>query len=176
MFYDTIEDIIDSIVHTSDIIENAKPKVLPKRIVETINCYAYSLRIMYPGGEHTNWYNPGFTRCGNFYMLGDEKSLIKNVSIDLENLGIEHRIYKLSENVRLEDGEYLIKVFLSYDDYHFISYDSTNDIWFHKMGWYMEPKLIKPSKKEMKKNSKFGNEPETIGDYMPIGYFAVKEL
>lgn len=175
MFYDIIEDVRSSIIPTSAMVNGSELTRLPMRTIRTTNCYAYSLGITYSGGEQTNWYNPGFTIERNFCKVRDANSIISGVCQDLEILDIEFRKYAISDNVELEEGEYLIKAFLSYDDYHFIRYDPKTGIWFHKMGWYLEPKLINPSKKEMKKNSQFGIEPEKIGKYIPIGYFVIKE-
>ena len=84
------------------------------------------------------------------------------------------------ESISLNPGEYLIKVFVRDDpyapDFHFVRYDPTIDIWFHKEGYYSEPWIV-PIDSHNAMFSPFGKEPKNYrdGTYQPCSYYVIAE-
>lgn len=89
----------------------------------------------------------------------------------------------------LAPNEYLIKVFytpsncnLKDGDFHFIRQDRQTGLWFHKMGWYRQPDLVRsdngfwspvPGREPTKITSIFHSGFSYA--YEPLAYFAITE-
>lgn len=185
-----LKRIKSSIVTTKDLITRTIPITLSEEICESINCYAYALGIM--------WYNdfvnfqPGFTgksidnQFDSNFKLNDSETFMQEICSDLQNLGISYRQIELDGKKSLAEGEYLIKVFCTkpyvcglIGDFHFVRYDNCTGIWFHKVGWYMQPEVV--SDRSYDKVKWKYSEPDEFYDYSactklePLGYFAIKE-
>ncbi len=184
----TLRRVRRSIVCSSNLLRDTKPIPLSSRNVESINCYAYSLGIMYNKSKKVN-HVPGYT-AGKYYEGISPLELVRNITIDLNNLQIPFRRIELDEDTELHENEYLVKVFyaprsinLARGDFHFIRRDNVTGLWFHKMGWYKQPCLTQLDydfKKEF-----LGCEPERITSreddgsfifYQPVCYFAITEV
>lgn len=163
----------------SDKVFAGYPVHFSKDIVESINCYAYSMGIIYHGEKEIDFY-PGFAVDKKF-KAQDEEELIQNIRADLKKIGIRHRFIEMGKNPELQPNEYLVKVyslppakFAPDGDFHFIRQDRKTGRWFHKMGWYDQPDFVQEEDNE---------EPSVIvtrslGEtylYHEVGYFAITE-
>ena len=173
-----LESIQKSIVPTKRLMEGSEPIKLRSELCLHINCYAYSLGIMYAPqlGEYF-YYRPGFTvNCS----IDWEKDLRNAIETDLNNLEVTYRVIPLHGSISLKLDEYLVKVFLRDNpyspDFHFVRYDPSKDIWFHKEGYYSEPWIV-PIDPYNAMFSPYGREPKNYGNgtYKPCGYLAIKE-
>lgn len=183
-----IRKIKNTIRRSEDLLQGNNPIVLDEEIVETTNCYAYSLGIMYHGimGKH---FHPGFTENLQYYRENAEE-LMEKVIIDLRNLGISFRKLELEEKKELKENEYLVKVFhtppnkkIPAGDYHFIRQDRQTGIWFHKIGWYRQPEIVRSITEFRAEISE--SEPLTFTAqydysffyvYNPVAYLAIAEV
>lgn len=178
-----LERIKSSIVPTKELITRTTPIALSEEICKSINCYAYALGIMWH--DKSVFFKPGFTEnicIGNPY---DSEIIMKGICSDLENLGISYRQLDLDGKKSLEEKEYLIKLFftkprnsLTDGDFHFVRFDNCTNIWFHKMGWHLQPDIVRDGfgRRVEWKNS----EPDRFYDSFmgiiePLGYFVIKE-
>lgn len=182
-----LKKVQKSIIPSSKVFENGKPKKLDADTLKSINCYAYSLGIMY-NAEDWIKHSPGYTERIRYEGISPQE-LIRNVKTDLSNLKIVFRCFELGEQIELNSNEYLVKVFytpknarLSCGDYHFIRKDPKTGKWFHKMGWYNQPCLVKLDNNHKKRH--LGREPDriTIRErdgfsfvYQPVCYLAITE-
>lgn len=184
-----IEQLKASILPTEELFKGSAPINLSEDICEHTNCYAYSLGITYYRTDNMPiCFNPGFT---NHSACTGKEVLMEFIRLDLINLGISYRQIALNGDKRLEEDEYLIKVFYTepfdgcyYRDYHLVRCDPNTGIWFHKFGGHNQPEVIISSRKYEFNHSYPGAEPHSIiqhgtnGDvlkYTPLGYFAIKE-
>lgn len=177
-----------SIVCDSNLLKDGKPFPLPLSTAESINCYAYSLGIMYKKNKSIN-YVPGYTEK-KFYNGTSPFELMRNITMDLNNLQIPFRRIELGEEINLRKNEYLVKIFytppnveLERGDFHLIRRDNVTGMWFHKMGWYKQPCLAQIDSKL--KEDFPGYEPERIISraddgsfyiYQPVCYLAITEI
>jgi len=171
-----------SIIYTHKLLRNGTPIELDENTVESINCYAYSLGIMYNGIRNRH-YTPGYTESLKYKGTGLQE-LMWNTEIDFHNLKVLFRKITLEENSELKENEYLIKLFfcpatkdLPSGDFHFIRQDPKTKKWFHKIGWYNQPTLVK-------QNNDVGTEPKQLiirtdsCDYIiyrPVCYYAITQ-
>ena len=171
-----------SIVCTAKLLKNGIPIELDEDTVETTNCYAYSLGIMYNGIRCLH-YSPGYTEGMKYKGIGPQE-LMRKTEIDLHNLKINFRRVNLGQSIELKENEYLVKLFfyphttdLPSGDFHFIRQDPKSKKWFHKIGWYNQPVLVK-------QNDNIGEEPNQLilRDsnsflvYQPVCYYAITEI
>lgn len=171
-----------SIIHADKLLKNGIPIELDEDTVESTNCYAYSLGIMYNGIRCLH-YSPGYTEGVKYQGTGREE-LMKKTEIDFRNLKISFRRVLLDQDVQLKENEYLIKLFfyprtndLPSGDFHFIRQDPKTKKWFHKLGWYNQPTLVN-------QNNGIGTEPNRLivsgGScsyiiYQPVCYYIITE-
>lgn len=173
-----IAEIKNSILRSKDLFDEGISITLDLKLQELVNCYAYSLGIMYP----EDIFNPGFSQNLKYYGREAEELMIK-VYIDLETLGKRFRRLGLNDKIILGENEYLIKVFYSppnekskVGDFHFIRQDKKTGLWFQK--WKeKQPEII-----QSHVISEFGpNVINSIWDdgfvfkYEAVGYFAIGE-
>ncbi len=165
-----------SIISGSKLFENGRPKNLDEDTLKSINCYAYSLGIMY-NAESWIRHSPGYTQRIRYQGISPEE-LMRNVKTDLKNLKIMFRCIGLGEEIELNSNEYLVKVFytppnsrLLCGDFHFIRKDPKTGKWFHKMGWYNQPCLVRLDNDYKKKH--LGEEPDRITNREEDGFFFV---
>lgn len=187
-----IKRIKSSIVPTKKLITGTTPNSLSNKICENINCYAYALGIMWNGNEV--YFRPGFTEKSiddqdDRDILNDSDIFMKGICSDLENLRISYRQIDLDGEKSLEDGEYLIKVFFSKtygifpnSEFHFVRFDKHTNIWYHKFGWFEQPKVVNDfSYDRVKYKDSEQSEPDGFFDLdgvtnlEPLGYFVIKE-
>lgn len=176
-----------NIVRTKDLVVNGVPLELDKNICNLINCYIYSLGVLYNGTKQIN-FNPGFTE-GLIYWGSSSEELLNNVIIDLKNLDISFRQFGLNDEKKLKKNEYLIKLFYAppneffrYGDFHFMRQDPKTDNWFHKIGQNNQPEVLQYA---FNFTSPFlSEEPNIVTSYTPegfcyelnpVGYFAITE-
>lgn len=183
-----LKKIRKHIVCGSDLLKDGKPVPLSRDTASSINCYAYSLGIMYSKSGTIN-HIPGYTEKKS-YKGTSPVELMQNIQIDLNNLRIPYRRIELDETITLNQSEYLIKVFyappnqfLDIGDFHLIRQDNKTGLWFHKLGWFKQPSLTQLDN-DFKKES-LGYEPEIItcrgydgSTYInyPVCYLAITEI
>lgn len=171
-----------SIIHTEKLLKNGIPIELDEDTVESTNCYAYSLGIMYNGIRCLH-YTPGYTESNKYKGTGSQE-LMRKTEIDLQNLKINFKRVPLEQIVELERNEYLVKLFfyastddLPSGDFHFIRQDPKTKKWFHKVGWYNQATLVK-------QNDSIGTEPNQLIIrcdscyyivYQPVCYYVIRE-
>lgn len=141
-----LKAIRKSIVRTDKVFAGY-PVQFTKDIVEAINCYAYSMGIIYHGEKEIDFY-PGFAVERPRDVVEDEE-LIESVRADLKKIGIKHRVINMGKKPELKPNEYLVKAYLlppsrclPEGDFHFIRRDNKTGRWFHKMGWYEQPDFV----------------------------------
>ena len=186
-----MENIKNSIVRSKNLLKGGVPIQLDESAVKGTNCYAYSMGIMY--NQYTKlkgYYNPGFTEHESFEGTEDKEMLVSKIQADLSNIGIRFRVLDLDDEIKLEDDEYLVKVFkteinkeLPRGDFHFIRQDRESKKWFHKLGWVRQPDIIQ-SDPEYDDGSTPGLEPTSFTThckdgfeymYYPVVYLVIKE-
>lgn len=183
-----LKKIRNSIINSSNLLEKNKPTILDEKTVKSINCYAYSLGIMY-NGERGIHYSPGYTTNKKYNGISPEE-LMRYIELDLKNLRISFRRIELKEKFELDESEYLIKVFftpqnsrMARGDFHLIRQDRKTQKWFHKMGWNNQPCLTQLDCDYKKKH--LGQEPNRITTrendgfsfvYLPVCYLAITEV
>lgn len=176
------------IVCGSDLLKDGKPVPLSRDITLSINCYAYSLGILYCKSGSIN-HIPGYTAEKPYKGISPIE-LMQNIELDLINLRIPYRRIELDETVNLKEREYLVKVFyappnqfLDGADFHLIRKDNKTGLWFHKLGWFNQPSLTQLDNDQKKES--LGYEPETItcrgydgSTYInyPVCYLAITEI
>ena len=119
-----MKKIINSIVKNGKLDSGDSEKIygLPSKSRARINCYAYALGIMHPA---RNLYDVGFTTDTKYKDISREK-FISLICEDLKNLGIKYRIFKINDEIKLRENEYLIQALyvskeLYYkEDFHFL--------------------------------------------------------
>lgn len=147
---DMLDAIRNSIVRGKDLLNGYFPISLDEETVSNINCYAYSLGIMF----HTftklrGFYNPGFTEHNDFHSGDTDETLLEKIHRDLNNIGINYRDIVINSDVHLKENEYLVKVYMvnpnekiPKGDFHFIRQDRASGKWFHKLGWFRQPDIF----------------------------------
>ena len=173
-----IEEIKNSMLRSKDLFNNGVSITLDLISEELVNCYAYSLGIMYP----RDIFNPGFSQNLKYYGREPEELMAK-ICIDLETLEKSFRRLDLNDKIILEENEYLIKVFysppnekLKTGDFHFIRQDKQSGFWFHK--WKkQQPKVIQPNLVPNLGPTAINSiwDDGFIFKYEATGYFAIKE-
>lgn len=173
-----LQELRKSIVRTDKVFAGY-PVQFTRDIVESINCYAYSMGIIYHGKKEIDFY-PGFA-IGKTWNVRKEDEIIQNVRADLRKIGIRHRQIALGKKPELKSNEYLVKLYLlpasiivPEGDFHFIRQDKKTGRWFHKMGWYDQPDFVQEDDSE---------EPGVIVEsangkvyiYREVCYFAITE-
>lgn len=166
-----INDIKQSIVRSSELIENGVPKKLNQIVNDNTNCYAYALGIT----SIRVLCLPGFTERVPYKRFNKDE-FTELICKDLENLEIKFRKIGLEEKIILNENEYLIKSFLAKHtllfpkgDFHFIRKDNESGLWFDKMGC-SKPKLVNKGLEPMYIYSR------TSGLYYdPVSYFAITQ-
>jgi len=89
------------------------------------NCYAYAIGV-------TEWHNPGdFSDNKDAFSRTNIAGLAYAVKYDLEGLGFEE-IYVGNSKPAIRSYEKLICVRRGTDDYHFMRYDASENVWYHK--------------------------------------------
>lgn len=174
-----IAEIRRSIVR-SDKVFSGYPVQFNKEIVESINCYAYSMGIIYHGDVGIDFY-PGFA-VGREFGVQKENELIQNVIADLKKLRIKHRYIPLDGELNLKANEYLVKAYIlppieyaKKGDFHFIRQDKKTGKWFHKMGWYDQPDFVVRAKGKMAPKTIEVSILDEIYSYCEVCYFAITE-
>lgn len=188
---DTMRDIRNSIVRSSSLLKEGVPISLDEKTVNSTNCYAYAMGIMYniltkPRG----FYNPGFTENESFKLIDTPEILINRVKHDLDNIGIKYREVISEKKGELKENEYLVKIFMAdpneeipRGDFHFVRQDRKTGKWFHKLGWDRQPEITQ-SAPECDDDYILGSEPEDITiccnnnfsyTYYEAGYLAIEE-
>ena len=180
-----LQKIKNSIVKNSKLDSRNSEKLygLPSKSRVRINCYAYALGIMYPS---RNLYNVGFTTDTKYKDISREK-FISLICEDLKNLGIKYRIFKINDEIKLRENEYLIQALyvskeLYYkEDFHFLR-QSKAGFWYAKDGYdNIKPALTKieilnyeyeDGNSELVKlySSNYGSK-----QYIRVAYFAIEE-
>lgn len=188
----TIDSIKDSIVRTSDLLKGGVPINLDETTVTSTNCYAYSIGIMYNFlTKMRGFYNPGFTEHNRYMPEDTPEILMQKVERDLENLSVRFREIKLGEKIELKENEYLVKVFMAdpnekipNGDFHFVRQDRNTGKWFHKMGWELQPAIIRSDPEYDDGTTCEGEEPDNFIShwkdgftfkYYSVGYLAIEE-
>ena len=188
---DTIDAIKQSIVRGDSLLNQGVPINLDENIANSTNCYAYSIGIMYNFLTKTRgFYNPGFTEYDCFKPEDTPEDLMTRVKHDLDNLGIKYREIMPDEKTKLNENEYLVKLFMAdpnvkipRGDFHFIRQDRKSGKWFHKLGWVRQPDIIQ-SDPGFQDDSIPGDEPDTFTThcedgfsyvYYEVGYLAIEE-
>lgn len=188
---ETIEEIRHSIVRGDSLLSGGVPINLDETTVNSTNCYAYSMGIMYNFfTKRRAFYNPGFTEYDSFKPDDTPEMLMNRVKHDLDNIGIKYREIEKNEKTVLKENEYVVKVFMAdpnekipRGDFHFIRQDKKTGKWFHKLGWERQPDIIQ-SDPEYHDDSIPGSEPDTFTShykdgfsfiYYSVGYLAIEE-
>lgn len=188
---DTLMDIRDSIVRSNSLLSEGVPISLDETTVNAINCYAYSMGIMYNFFTVLRgFYNPGFTENDSFKPDDTPEILMNRIKHDLDNIGIKYREVIDEEKDELEENEYLVKIFMAdpneeipKGDFHFIRQDRKTGKWFHKFGWKKQPEVIQ-SDPGYDDDSIPGDEPGEITihcknnfsyTFYEVGYLAIEE-
>lgn len=171
-----LRSIRQSIVPTSSLLDGSTPIALPESICKSVNCYAYALGILHKPQIYEHFlYHPGFTVN---YAVNWESNIMEAVQSDLDNLGITYRKISLNNDITLEEGEYLVKVFIKnrswVKDFHFVRFDPHTKMWFHKEG-ETEPSRMRVYDEE--DNSIYAHEPRSyhFEEYSSCGYYAIQE-
>lgn len=176
-----LQRIKESIVNENKLILETSGEIikLPEEVNLNINCYAYSLGIMRPADS----YIPGFT-TSQIYDENLIDSFILNICKDLENLEIKYRKFKVNDEIKLNEKEYLVQaLFLPdssdlwiYSAFHFSRMNKKKK-WFAKQGWIEQPCFEK-----VKVINKFDDfeivevtSVNCIRKYFRVAYFAIEE-
>lgn len=91
-----IEEIKNSMLRSKDLFNNGVSITLDLISEELVNCYAYSLGIMYP----RDIFNPGFSQNLKYYGREPEELMAK-IYIDLETLEKSFRRLNLNDKIRI---------------------------------------------------------------------------
>ena len=180
-----LQKIKNSIVKNGKLDSGDSEKIygLPSKSRARINCYAYALGIMHPA---RNLYDVGFTTDTKYKDISREK-FISLICEDLKNLEIKYRIFKINDEIKLRENEYLIQALyvskeLYYrEDFHFLR-QSKAGFWYAKDGYdNTKPALTKieilnyeyeDGNSELVKlnSSNYGSK-----QYIRVAYFAIEE-
>lgn len=189
---ETIDSIKESIVRSDNLLKGGVPIHLDETTVTATNCYAYSIGIMYNFlTKMRGFYNPGFTEHNRYMPEDTPEVLMQKVERDLENLSIRFREIKLGEKPELKENEYLVKVFMAdpnekipNGDFHFVRQDRNTGRWFHKLGWNLQPAIIRSDPEYDDGTTCEGEEPDNFIShckdgftfkYYSVGYLAIEE-
>lgn len=147
---DILDAIRNSIVRGKDLLNEGFPISLDEITVKQTNCYAYSLGIMFNCfTKIRGFYSPGFTEHDNYKPEDSSEVLLNKIRRDLKNLHINYRDILVKGNAKLQDNEYLVKVYMANPneklpngDFHLIRQDRASGKWFHKLGWFRQPDIF----------------------------------